>query len=214
MSSQNNASPEIPLVYLQRIQQLLATGQRTILGLVGAPGAGKSTLAQTLLKTYQGITQVVPMDGFHLANIELQRLGREPRKGAPDTFDSAGYVALLQRLRNQNSEEVIYAPEFQREVDESIAGAIPIFPETKLLIAEGNYLLLETENWNRVPEFLNEVWYIEIADSLRTSRLTKRHQIYGRSLEAAQAWVKNTDEPNARLIAHSKDRADLVFRWG
>jgi pantothenate kinase len=211
--NQSNALPEIPQLYLQRVKQLLATGKRVILGLVGTPGAGKSTLAQALLKTYEDIAQVVPMDGFHLANIELQRLGRAQRKGAPDTFDSAGYIALLQRLRHQNSEQVIYAPEFQRELDESIAGAIPILPQSKLLIAEGNYLLLEDGNWSQVAEFLDEVWYIEIDQVLRTNRLTKRHEIYGRSPEAAQDWVRNTDEPNARLIAQSKDRADLVFHW-
>jgi pantothenate kinase len=205
--------PEVPIIYVQRVQKLLAAGQRTILGLVGAPGAGKSTLAQALLKTYEGVAQVVPMDGFHLANVELQRLGRAHRKGAPDTFDSAGYVALLQRLRCQGSEEVIYAPEFRREVDESIAGAIPIFPQTKLLIAEGNYLMLEDDNWNQVPELLDETWYIEVDHAIRTKRLTQRHEIYGRTREAAKAWVESTDEPNARLIARSRDRADLVFRW-
>jgi pantothenate kinase len=156
---------------------------------------------------------VVPMDGFHLANVELQRLGRAHRKGAPDTFDSAGYVALLQRLRFQGAEEVIYAPEFRREVDEPIAGAIPILPQTKLLIAEGNYLLLEDENWSQVPKLLNETWYIVVDHAIRTKRLTQRHEIYGRTHEAAQAWVENTDEPNARLIAQSQDRADLMFRW-
>jgi pantothenate kinase len=211
--NQSNVLPEIPQLYLQRVKHLLSTGQRVILGLVGEPGAGKSTLAQALLKTYEGIAQVVPMDGFHLANIELRRLGRAQRKGAPDTFDSAGFIALLQRLRHQNTEHVIYAPEFQREIDESIAGAIPIFPSTKLLIAEGNYLLLEDENWGQVAGFLDEVWYLEIDQVLRTSRLTKRHEIFGRSLEAAQDWVRNTDEPNAILIAQSKNRADLLFNW-
>lgn len=212
-SSTCSTMPAIPESYLVRLREMLKTGSRIILGLVGPPGAGKSTVGLALRDAFRDISQIVPMDGFHLANVELSRLGRAGRKGAPDTFDSAGYVDLLKRLRVQSPDEVIYAPEFRREIEEPIAGAIPIFPETQLLITEGNYLLLEEGHWKKVPAFLDEVWYVDVDDALRIERLAARHQQFGRSRNEAIAWVNNTDEPNARLIATGKQRANLVFRW-
>lgn len=205
--------PAIPETYLVRLREMLKAGSRKIIGLVGPPGAGKSTVGLALRETFKDISQIVPMDGFHLANVELARLGRAGRKGAPDTFDSAGYVDLLKRLRSQNADEIIYAPEFRREIEEPIAGAIPIFPETQLLITEGNYLLLDDGHWKKVPTFLDEIWYVDVDDALRIDRLASRHEQFGRSREEAVAWVNNTDEPNARLIETGKSRADLVFRW-
>lgn len=212
-SSTCSTMPAIPESYLVRLREMLKTGSRIILGLVGPPGAGKSTVGLALRDAFRDISQIVPMDGFHLANVELSRLGRAGRKGAPDTFDSAGYVDLLKRLRAQSRDEIIYAPEFRREIEEPIAGAIPIFPETQLLITEGNYLLLEDGHWKKVPAFLDEVWYVDVDDALRIERLAARHQQFGRSRNEAIAWVNNTDEPNARLIATGKQRANLVFRW-
>jgi len=133
----------LPAAERARLEALLADGRRKLLGLVGAPGSGKSTVAQALLDALPGRAQVVPMDGFHLANAELRRLGRAGRKGAPDTFDSAGYVALLRRLRTQPAGETVYAPEFRRDIEEPVAGAIGVRPDTPLVITEGNYLLLE-----------------------------------------------------------------------
>ena len=205
--------PAIPETYLVRLREMLKAGSRKIIGLVGPPGAGKSTVGLALRETFKDISQIVPMDGFHLANVELARLGRAGRKGAPDTFDSAGYVDLLKRLRSQNADEIIYAPEFRREIEEPIAGAIPIFPETQLLITEGNYLLLDDGHWKKVPTFLDEIWYVDVDDALRIDRLASRHEQFGRSREEAVAWVNTTDEPNARLIETGKPRADLVFRW-
>jgi len=193
----------------------MAGGQRKLLGLVGAPGAGKSTLAQALLQAAgAGRAQVVPMDGFHLANVELQRLGRAGRKGAPDTFDSAGYVALLQRLRAQRpGGDIVYAPEFRREIEEPIAGAIAVLPATQLVITEGNYLLHDAGPWAGAAAMLDEVWYVDIDDAVREQRLVQRHQQFGRSAEAARDWVAGTDAPNARLIAATKVRAHHVLRW-
>lgn len=131
----------LPEVCQQRITELLADGGRKILGIVAPPGAGKSTLAQALLAQFGSAMQVVPMDGFHLANSELLRLGRSGRKGAPDTFDAAGYVSLLQRIQAQLEPEVVYAPEYRRELEEPVAGAIAIAPQTALIVTEGNYLL-------------------------------------------------------------------------
>lgn len=193
----------------------MAGGQRKLLGLVGAPGAGKSTLAVALLQAVGADrAQVVPMDGFHLANVELQRLGRADRKGAPDTFDSAGYVALLERLRNQRPDgDIVYAPEFRREIEEPIAGAIAVLPSTQLVITEGNYLLHDAGPWAGAAAMLDEVWYVDIDDAVREERLVQRHQQFGRSAEAARDWVASTDAPNARLIAATKVRAHHVLMW-
>jgi len=207
------ALPPVPESALAAVRALLRDGRRKVLGLVGAPGAGKSTLAAALQQAFADVSQVVPMDGFHLANVELRRLGRAGRKGAPDTFDSAGYVALLRRLRDQPAGEIVYAPEFRREIEEPVAGAIAVHPHTQLLIAEGNYLLLDDGPWRAVAGLMDEVWYVDVPDALRVERLTRRHQQFGRSHDEALAWVAGTDEPNARLIAASRSRASKVFSW-
>jgi pantothenate kinase len=190
----------------QRLDMFLARSTRTLLGIIGPPGAGKSTLSLQLNALHPEQSQIVPMDGYHLANAELQRLGRADRKGAPDTFDSYGYVALLKRLRKQAPEETVYAPEFRREMEEPIAGAIPIFANAKLLIAEGNYLALNEGGWSQVAALLDEIWYVEVDPSLRLERLIARHMQFGRTLQAAQSWVHSTDEPNARLIESTLPR--------
>ena len=211
MSGAKNAT--IAETYKDRLNALRNSGGRKILGIVGPPGCGKSTLAAALLDLLGDDAVAVPMDGYHLANVELARLGRAGRKGAEDTFDSAGYVSLLRRLKNQQGNEIVYAPEFRREIEEPIAGAIPIFPETQLLITEGNYLLLEEGHWQKVPTYLDEIWYVDVDDDLRIGRLADRHVQFGRTRDEAVAWVNNTDEPNARLIEQGKHRAHLVFRW-
>lgn len=205
--------PTVPANYLARVRDLLKDGRRKLLGLVGPPGAGKSTLAQALQHQFSEVSQVVPMDGFHLANTELQRLARASRKGAPDTFDSAGYVAMLRRLRQQQADEIIYVPEFRRDMNEALAGAVPVFAHTQLVITEGNYLLLEQGPWAGVAALLDDVWYVDVDDTLRTHRLTQRHEHFGRSRQDAIAWVTHTDAPNAHLIAQTQANAKLVFRW-
>ncbi|SAL20695.1 Uridine kinase [Caballeronia udeis] len=199
--------------FLARLHQLVADGRRRILGLVGAPGAGKSTLAQAILEALPGRAVVVPMDGFHLANVELARLGRASRKGAEDTFDSAGYAALLERLHAQRDNELIYAPTFRREIEEPIAGAIPVMPDVPLVITEGNYLLLQQGHWKAVRPLLDEAWYVDVDPQLRVQRLIARHVQFGRDEDAAREWVQRTDEVNAALIESTRGHADLVFQW-
>ena len=203
----------LPASALARVDALLAAGRRQLLGLVGPPGAGKSTVAEALRAAYAQVAQIVPMDGFHLANSELERLGRATRKGAPDTFDAAGYAALLRRLRTPRPQETVYAPEFRREIEEAVAGAIAIAPSTQLVIAEGNYLLLDDGPWADVAGLLDEVWYVEVDAALRLQRLTRRHEQFGRSAQQARDWIAATDEPNARLIEATRGRAGYLFRW-
>lgn len=193
-----------------RVRDLLAGRRRVMLGIAGPPGSGKSTLALKLAEAFGADAVVAPMDGFHLATSELKRLGRMERQGAPDTFDASGYVTLLRRLRMHLPDEVVYAPEFRREWGEPVAGAIAIRPETRLVVTEGNYLLLEDGPWAGVRPLLDEVWYVDMPDCPRRDRLVARHVSFGRTEEQARAWVAQTDDPNAERIAASRHRADFV----
>jgi pantothenate kinase len=196
-----------------RARGLVTPGSRRLLGLAGTPGAGKSTVAAALAAELDGQTRLVPMDGFHLADDALVRLGRRNRKGAPDTFDGEGYVALLRRLRAA-TETCVWAPEFRREIEEPIAGAIPVPREVPLVITEGNYLLLPDEPWGEVRRLLDEVWYVRPPDALRIERLIARHVAFGKSPEDAREWVLRSDEANARLISAATDRADVIVELG
>jgi pantothenate kinase len=200
----------VPPQALERAQRLLARGTRCILGIAAPPGAGKSTLAEALARALGAQAQVVPMDGFHLANSELQRLGRAQRKGAADTFDAAGYCHLLQRLRNPSPGETVYAPSYLRGLEEAVAGAIAVPDSTQLVITEGNYLLLDDPQWASVRGLLDETWYLDVDETLRNQRLLARHMQFGRSREDALAWIDSTDAPNTRRIAASRARADWV----
>ena len=213
MTSNSPATVTLPEICQRRIQQLLASGERKVLGIVAQPGAGKSTLAQALLAQFGSAVQVVPMDGFHLANSELLRLGRSGRKGAPDTFDAAGFVNLLQRLQAQTAPEVVYAPDVRRELEEAVAGAIAVTPGTPLIVTEGNYLLLDDGPWARVRAELDEVWYLDVDPQVRQARLLARHMQFGRSRERALSWIASTYEPNAVRIANTRHKADVCIDW-
>jgi pantothenate kinase len=191
------------------LDQAQASGGRSILGITGPPGAGKSTLALALVSALDGAATYLPMDGFHLAQAELERLGRAHRKGAPDTFDAAGFVALLRRLRG-GGDEVVYAPAFDRALEEPIAGAIPIGRDVALVVTEGIYLLLGGEPWAQVRPLLDSAWYVDLDPEVRVARLIDRHVRFGRSPAAAREWVLRSDEANARLVEATKGRADLV----
>lgn len=183
-----------------------------LLGLVGAPGAGKSTLAAHLVAVLQaeldGGAALVGMDGFHLAQATLERWGRAQRKGAPDTFDAGGYVALLRRLRARE-EDVVHAPEFRRDLEEPVGSAVPVPREASLVVTEGNYLLLDGA-WAPVRELLDEVWFLRPDEQLRLDRLVARHAAFGKTPEAALAWSHGPDQANADVVAASAHRADLV----
>jgi pantothenate kinase len=204
--------PEIELSgELVEVATRLAAGPgRRILGITGAPAAGKSTLAAKLVAALAGRAVVVGMDGFHFANSELARLGRADRKGAPDTFDAAGYVALLRRLRAAGP-DAVYAPEFRREIEEPIGSAVPVPAEVPLVVTEGNYLLLDTPPWREVRSLLDEVWFLQPPDDERVRRLVARHQAYGRSVAAANERALGSDQRNARLVEATAARADRII---
>lgn len=195
---------------IARATALAAGPGRAVLGITGPPGAGKSTLAAAVVSALPDRSVLVPMDGFHLSDAELARLGRHDRKGAPDTFDAAGYAALLRRIAARE-DEVVYAPAFDRSRELAEAGALPVLREVPLVVTEGNYLLMDGP-FAQVRELLTECWYVDLDPDVRRSRLVGRHVRHGRSPEAAEAWVSTTDEPNARLIEATRERADLVVR--
>lgn len=196
-------------VLTERARLLIHPGERRILGITGAPAAGKSTLAAALCDALGVEAARVPMDGFHLANQLLRGLGLATRKGSPPTFDVGGFHALLRRLR-ANDEDVVYAPEFLRAWEEPIAGALAVPRNVPLVVVEGNYLLLTEGRWRDTASLLDEVWYVRADDTIRRNRLLQRHQAGGRTPSAAQAWVSGNDEPNARLIEATAERADVI----
>jgi pantothenate kinase len=194
-----------------RAREFARRERRTILGIAGPPGGGKSTLAQTLVAAVGSAAVLVPMDGFHLAQAELVRLGRRDRMGAPDTFDALGYIALLRRLRDR-TEEVVYAPEFRREIEEPIAGAIAVPRATPLVVTEGNYLLVPNEPWAGVRPHLDECWYADLDEATRLRWLIRRHIDYGKTPEAAHEWVHRSDQANSAVVAATRNQADVVVR--
>jgi pantothenate kinase len=193
-----------------RAAELAAGPGRAVLGVTGSPGAGKSTLVEVLLRELPAESVAhVPMDGFHLADVALRRLGRLQAKGAPDTFDAGGYVALLRRLR-ADAEDMIYAPAFERDLEQPLAGAIAVPRQVRLILTEGNYLLVDDERWNPVRRELAEVWFCDPDPEVRTAQLVARHVQFGKDPEHARAWVQAVDEGNAALVESTRSRADLI----
>ena len=193
----------------------VATWPRVIVGIAGAPAAGKSTLAASLatdLRATDGPTAAVAigMDGFHLANSELSRLGRAARKGAPETFDAYGFLALLRRLRAAD-EPVVYAPTYSRTLHESIGSAVPVFAGVRVVVVEGNYLLLPAPPWDQVRDLLDLSVYLETPTDVRLPALVRRQRSRGLDRDAARDWVSRSDEANAALIATTRDRAHVVL---
>lgn len=188
---------------------------RAVLGIAGSPGAGKSILVDQLLahigeRKGPGWVAHVPMDGFHLADEQLRRLGALGRKGAPDTFDSVGYAQLLERVAVE-TEAPVYAPGFDRTLEQPLAAALVVLPTARLVITEGNYLLLEHPSWLRARRAMDRVWFVASEEALRVERLVARQIKFGKSPDAAQAWVTGADQPNAELVSTTATAADVVI---
>jgi len=198
----------------RRALGLVQGGRRAILAIAGSPGAGKTTLARALVARVdalagEGTAAYVPMDGFHLANGTLDRLGRHDRKGAIDTFDGWGVLALVRRIRAE-TDHVVYAPSFDRAVDEGGAGAIAVEPAARLVVVEGNYLLVDEDPWGLLRAELDEAWFCATPADARFTRLVDRHTAGGRDPDAAEAWARDVDGANAVMIEATRGRADLV----
>ena len=197
---------------LSRIKDLaLKHSGRFIIGIVGKPGAGKSTLTSHLIENLpKDSVSLVPMDGYHLSNLQLKNLGLSDRKGAFNTFDSNGYVSLLKRI-NTETDQDIYYPVFHREIEESYAADGVVLANTRIVLTEGNYLLFDKAGWEKVAAELTEIWYININDSVRIDRLVKRHEFYGKDKESALNWATGTDEINAKIVESTAARADVII---
>jgi pantothenate kinase len=189
---------------------------RAVIGIAGSPGSGKSTLARAVVAAVDaamgpGTAVQVPMDGFHLSNAAIADLGRSDRKGAIDTFDAAGYVALVRRLAAAE-EDVTWAPDFDRRIDEPVAGSIAVPRATRLVVTEGNYLLDAEAPWASLPPSFTETWFCVVDTEVRVGRLVGRHVQHGRDLAAARAWATEVDGANAVRIEPTAVRADLLVR--
>jgi pantothenate kinase len=190
---------------------LVGDRARAILGITGCPGAGKSTLVDLLLERIDvDWVAHVPMDGFHLADAQLDRIGARRRKGAPDTFDASGYAHLLERLKRE-VDEPVYVPGFDRTLEQPLAAALVVLPSARLIVTEGNYLLLDHPHWARARRAMDAVWFVASDESERIDRLVARHVEFGKTPEEARAWVATTDQRNSELVAGTIGKADRVI---
>lgn len=183
--------------------------QRFIVAIAGPPGSGKSTLAASLREVLpQGASVVVPMDGFHFDDAVLDQRGLRKRKGAPETFDFAGFDALLKRIRAGEPEIAI--PVFDRTMELSRAGAALIDPECKFILVEGNYLLLDELPWSGLRERFDFTIFVDVPRPELERRLLERWREHGRPDEEARTWVADNDMPNVDRVLRRRANADLV----
>ncbi|HET9536606.1 MAG: nucleoside triphosphate hydrolase [Mesorhizobium sp.] len=187
-----------------------AGARRFIVAIAGPPGAGKSTIAEelrTLLPEHSAI--VVPMDGFHYDNAILERRGLRSRKGAPETFDFAGFEHLLKRIRA--GEPDIAIPVFDRTMELARAGAEIIATGSKFVLVEGNYLLLDEEPWSNLAPLLDLAVFLDVPRPELERRLLQRWDDHGRSEEDARAWVSSNDMPNVDRVLQRRRKADITI---
>jgi pantothenate kinase len=193
-------------------------GPRTVVGLAGPPGAGKSTLAHALVAEVErlagaGAAGYLPLDGFHLSNAQLDRLGLASRKGSAPSFDIWGYVALLRRVTQETGHD-IYVPDYDRTLHEPVAARHLLRPGTRLAITEGNYLACPEPGWTAARNLMAEVWYVEVPDGVRDARLVERQLAAGRTAAGAREWVDTNDHPNGEQVKRSRENCDRILTPG
>jgi uridine kinase len=201
-----------------RVSELDAAAKRprVLIGIAGAPGAGKTTLADALVARLGGFPAAVhvPMDGFHLANVELARLGRTARKGAPDTFDPLGYAALLGRIA---AGETVWAPGFERVLEQPIAQTIPVTAETRVVVSEGNYLLLDEPEWAAVRAWFDEVWFCMQEEAVRLDRLIAHGSCAAIRPTPSSSWLLRSTPTRSSIFVFSilnrTDPDNSCQRW-
>lgn len=184
-----------------------ANEEQSIVGVVGPPGVGKSTFSTWLAAETDGV--VVPMDGFHLDHSMLVEMGEVGRKGAPFTFDSWGFANAVDRIRSREPDETVYFPRYDRTIENAVAGSIGV-KDQRLVVIEGNYLLLDEKPWKRVRSALDVVVYLDLAERKRLLRLMRRHIEHGRSRREAASFIRRSDEANAEGISSTRVHSDLV----
>ena len=204
-------TPDDALVLLEReAAGLVAQPGRRVLGIAGGPGVGKSTMAQRLVAALGDVAAYVPMDGFHMKHAKLAALGTAIDKGMPHTFEGAAFVDFLARLKAATGP--VSGPGYSRKIEDVVADAFTVPATTKLLVVEGNYLLLATAPWWQVKPLLDRAVYLEIAPELVRMRLMKRHAEEGLFTEERnRAHIERVDMPNYDLVRRSRRRADIAI---
>lgn len=184
---------------------------RTLAALAGPPGAGKSTLAEAVVARVEaerpGLAALVPMDGFHFDDAVLEARGRRPFKGAPDTFDVGGLAATLARLKA--GEEDVAVPVFDRALEIARAGARIVPASARVVLAEGNYLLLEDAPWSRLAPLFDLTAFIRVDEATLRARLLGRWLGHGLDAAEAERKAESNDLPNGRLVLARSRRADV-----
>ena len=198
--------------FFDDISSILASNsERTLIGIVGKPGAGKSTVVDAVIKKFPTPeVAIIPMDGYHLSNETLIEMGARDRKGAPDTFDALRFTDLLNQVKSKPKAEIRF-PIFHREIEASVENEGVVLPSARVVITEGNYLFSTDHNWSGVFPLLDHTYYINIAEEIRIARLIARHHAYGKSIEDAEIWARGSDEANARFIERTSDRASRAI---
>ena len=209
------ASPLISLTSLEEVvsrAKSLMDGERKIVGLIGKPGAGKSTLSAQLIQQLGDQAAILNMDGYHLSNETLIELGKRDTKGAPDTFDPVSLIALLKRVKNETEAEHPF-PIFHREIEASVQDEGVVRKSARVIVIEGNYLFSREHGWDGLFELLDYTWFIEVDDQIRIPRLIARHIEFGKTPEEAEAWVRRSDDSNAKFIDSTAGRASNIIKF-
>ena len=187
---------------------------RIAIGIAGGPGSGKSTLAAELVTmlnaVHPGSAALVPMDGFHIKHAKLETMGQTDYKGAPHTFEGAAFVSFLHHLKGATGP--VSGPGYSRKIEDTVDAAFTVPPEVRVLIVEGNYLLLTEGPWAGVKAALDYAVFIDVPRDIVKARLLRRHGEEGLFTEERnRAHIERNDLPNYDLVSQSQDRADVVI---